>query len=138
VKEGCHLALNLAEATVPFLGISGRAPAILSLRMLILDHPLTQYVFEAARYEDEIRRRLVALESEPQLDADPLLREILAGPLPQLRRLLHERFDDRPGIASKLDALEVAITERRPLTEIWSTFLRLDELSEDTFGTAFI
>jgi hypothetical protein len=55
-----------------------------------------------------------------------------------LRRLLHERFEDRPGIASKLDAIEGAIVNMQPAEDIWVAFLKLGELSEDTFGTGFI
>lgn len=106
--------------------------------MLDLSHPLTRYVFEASGYEGQIHKRLVHLLQNP--DADPTLAfdEILAGPLPQLRRLLRERFDDRPGIARRLDAIETAIVNRHPIRQIWETFLKLDELSPDTFGTGYI
>ena len=106
--------------------------------MLDLDHPQTRFVFEASRYEGEIHARLVHLLENPGADPTRALDEILAGPLPELRRLLRERFDDRPGIASRLDAIETAILDRRPVPQIWETFLKLSELSPDTFGTGFI
>ena len=106
--------------------------------MLDLNHPLTRFVFEASRYEDEIRRRLVAFPAASPDVREQLLREILAGPLPELRRLLRERFDNRPGIARKLDAIESAVQLKRPIEELWAAFRALDELSQDTFRTAFI
>jgi hypothetical protein len=106
--------------------------------MLDLDHPLTPYIFEASRYEDQIRRRLVELRDKPTGDLGVACADILAGPLSELRRLLHERFGDRPAIASKLDAIENAIVNRHPVEEIWVAFLKLDEPSADTFGKGFI
>lgn len=106
--------------------------------MLDLNHPLTPYILEASRYEDEIRKRLVALLRAAPGTRDELFREILTGLLQELRRLLHERFDDRPGIARKLDALQAAVQHNRPSEEIWAAFRALDELSEDTFRTGFL
>ena len=106
--------------------------------MLDLDDPLTRYVFEASRQEDEIRQRIVALQQDPAADRVALLNEILSGPLPELYRLLRERFDNRPGIAKRLDAIERAILDDQPIDEIWRAFSALDQLSPDTFGTAYI
>jgi hypothetical protein len=106
--------------------------------MLDLKHPLTAYVFEASRYEDQIRQRLVELRADASADLAAGGRDILNGPLRHLRRLLHEHFEDRPGIAAKLDAIESAIVDGRPVEEVWLAFLALDELSADTFGTGFI
>jgi len=106
--------------------------------MLDLDHQLTPYVFEASRYEDDIRRHLVTLRDNPSMDPVATFREILAGPLRELRRLLQEQFESRPGIASKLNAIEHAITQAQPIDDVWAAFNTLSELSEDTFGTGFI
>jgi len=105
---------------------------------MLLDGPLTPFILEASRYEDEIRRRLIEIRTVPNVERDRLLGEILQGPLAELRRLLHERFEDRPGIRHKLDAIEGAVRAKISTDEIWWAFRALEELSEDTFGTGFI
>lgn len=105
--------------------------------MLDLDHPLTRFVFEACRYEDAIHTRLMELKTNPDADRNILLNEILCRPLPELRRLLRERFDNDERLARKLDALEDAILTEQPIEQLWQLYRAIED-TPGNFGTEWI
>jgi hypothetical protein len=86
------------------------AELIRGYAMLDLDHPMTKYVFAAARAEDTILRDAKRVTVSARRDR-LRVRDGCAPAFAELRRLARDHFADRPAITPTIDALERALAE---------------------------
>lgn len=76
--------------------------------MLDLNHPQTQYIFEASAIEDALKTRALQMSVLPSAKRLPLLEQCHYG-LDELRRLNRDHFENSAFIAQTLDEAEAAL-----------------------------
>lgn len=103
--------------------------------MLILDHPQTPFVFRACKIEDEIRRRLLAMETAPADDREIMRLEILDDLLPALYALRAAHFAEDPRIDDGLRAIENAVRDGDSLEAMKAAFFTFADSPGYNFGT---
>ncbi len=114
--------------------------------MLDLDHPRTQFIFEASRIEEQMRGLLLAWLSGEALQGQA---EILNVLLPRLHDLNRQHFGHAAGISATLNRLAAAVqrfdvrrfnlncrgADSADAQAAWTCFLDLAERPGDNFGT---
>jgi hypothetical protein len=108
--------------------------------MLDLDHPQTQFVFDASGIEEKIRTYLLAwLDLASTLQNAACNTEVVKTLIPQLHALNVARFNAKSGITNTLNILQGAI-ESGSAKSAWDAFLELAEHHNagKNFGTWMI
>jgi hypothetical protein len=110
------------------------------LRMLDLNHPQTQFVFDASGIEEKIRPHLLAwLDNARALPNAPCNPEVVKTLIPQLHALNVARFNAKPGITETLNTLQSGV-ESGSAKAAWGAYLDLAEHHNagNNFGTWMI
>ena len=98
------------------------------------DKSQTQYVFQAAAIQDEIRAHLHGIKNANPAEANMRYGEIINTHIPALRKLNDEHFGSSAGINQILE--EIAFFARQQNLPIcWKRFTALADLPGDNFGT---
>lgn len=108
--------------------------------MLDLDHPQTQFVFDASGIEEKIRSHLLAwLDVAHTLQNASCNTDVVETLIPQLHALNVARFNAKSGITETLNTLQHAV-ESGSAKSAWNAFLDLAEHHNagKNFGTWMI
>lgn len=102
--------------------------------MLDLSHPRTEYIFQAARIEDEIRKHLVAMRECASDVTAHRYQEIHELFIPMLKALNAEHFGKSKDIDDALDRISAA-AQAHDLVKCSSEFYPFADAPGANFGT---